>query len=192
MERGGCASGDKARRAGGLREGQINTMDSFIEIYTKFPTPHYGESNIFSPDKDLRNRVREFNIQVYGIAVADPKDDPSAGRGRWVFEDITRQTGTRTFLSDADAGFGRAVLDEMARASGGTAYFPRTVEGERELAGICTQIALELRRQYTLAFRHAGAPAEAAWHELEVRVAPPAGTGRLRLSYRKGYRSFKK
>ena len=143
-------------------------------------------------DKDLRDRVREFNIQVYGVGVADPKDDPSAGRGRWVFEDITGQTGRRTFLSDADAGFGRAVLDEMARASGGTAYFPRTVGGEQELAGICTQIALELRRQYTLAFRHASAPAEAAWHKLEVRVTPPAGTGKLRLSYRKGYRSFKK
>lgn len=34
--------------------------------------------------KDLRDRVREFNIQVYGIGVSDPADDPFAGRGRWV------------------------------------------------------------------------------------------------------------
>src|SRR5215213_1438452 len=103
-------------------------------------------------DREVRSRVRELNIQVYGIGIADPRDDPFAGRGRWVSEDITRQSGRHTFLANADAAFGRAVLEEMSRTSGGAAYFSDNRDGEHELAGLGAQILLELRRQYTLAF----------------------------------------
>lgn len=41
--------------------------------------------------------------------------------------------------------------EEMSRASGGAIYIPNT-EDEPKLAGICTQIAYELRQQYTLGF----------------------------------------
>ncbi|HEX7176348.1 MAG TPA: VWA domain-containing protein [Pyrinomonadaceae bacterium] len=139
-------------------------------------------------DKDVRDRARDFQIQVYGIGVADPADDPFAGRGRWVLEDITGRTGRRAFPAGADASLGRAALDELSRTSGGTAYFPGGgVKGEQELAAVCAQIALELRRQYALAFYPAEAPG-AGWHKLSVRVTPPAGSGKLRLTYRKAYR----
>jgi hypothetical protein len=125
------------------------------------------------------------------VGVADPKDDPFAGRGQWVLEDITGQTGRRTYLAGADAASGRAALDELARTSGGTAYFPHSGKGEQELAGVCSQIALELRGQYALAFSPSDAPGD-GWHKLRVRVSPPAGAGKLHLSYRKAYRSPKK
>jgi Ca-activated chloride channel family protein len=143
-------------------------------------------------DKGVRHRVRDLNIQVYGIACAGPNDDPLAGHGRWVVEDITRQTGRHTFLANADAAFGRAVLEELAQTSGGTAYFPQSGDGERELVGIGAQIALELRRQYTLAFYPAAAPSDSGWHKINVRLTPAAGSGRLYLSYRKSYRPFRK
>jgi len=40
VQRGGCASGDSARRAGGLREGQVGTVDSFIETKTSLGPCH--------------------------------------------------------------------------------------------------------------------------------------------------------
>ena len=143
-------------------------------------------------DREVRSRIKELNIQVYGIGIADPKDDPIEGRGRWVFEDITRQTGRRTFLASTDAAFGRAVLEEMSRTSGGAAYFPDSRNGEQELAGLGAQILLELRRQYTLAFNPTGAQSVAGWHKLRVRVTAPAGADGMRLSYRKGYRALRK
>ncbi|HYH86861.1 MAG TPA: VWA domain-containing protein [Pyrinomonadaceae bacterium] len=143
-------------------------------------------------DREVRSRVKELNIQVYGIGIADPHDDPLEGRGRWVFEDITRQTGRRTFLARTDAAFGRAVLEEMSRASGGAAYFPDSRNGEQELAGLGAQILLELRRQYTLAFYPTGAQSGAGWHKIRVRVTTLAGSDGLRLSYRKGYKAFRK
>jgi hypothetical protein len=98
----------------------------------------------------MRNRLRKFDAQIYTIGIADSALDQFAGYRRWVFEDFTRQTGRRSFLLHTEAEMGRAVLGEMARVSGGTAYTPES-ESEPELTGICTQIALELR-EHTLGF----------------------------------------
>lgn len=135
--------------------------------------------------KELRNHLRTFDAQVYAIGIADPASDPFAGYGRWVFEDITRQTGRRSFLMNADSAMGRGVLAEMSRVSGGTTYIPET-ESEPELTGICTQIAFELRQQYTLGF-YSSEAGDGKWHRLKVRVPSP-GSG-LTLSYREGYLS---
>lgn len=135
--------------------------------------------------KELRNRLRTFDAQIYAIGIADPTTDQFAGYGRWVFEDITRQTGRRSFLLNSDVALGRAVLAEMSRASGGTTYFPQT-ESEPELAGICTQLALELRQQYTLGF-YSNKAGDSKWHRLKVRLGKPAGGSGLTLSYREGY-----
>jgi Ca-activated chloride channel family protein len=134
---------------------------------------------------ELRTRLRTFDAQVYAIGIADSATDPYAGYGRWVFEDITRQTGRRTFLMNSEAAMGRAVLAEMSRVSGGTAYYPET-ESEPELTGICTQIAFELRQQYTLGFysRDAG---DSKARRLRVRVNRAGGASGLTLSYRQSY-----
>ena len=135
--------------------------------------------------KELRERLRTFDVQIYAIGIADPKTDQFAGYGRWVFEDLTRQTGRRSFLLNSDATLGRAVLEEMSRSSGGTTYFPET-ENEPELSGICTQIAYELRQQYTLGFYPNDANGT-TWRRLKVRIKNYDGTSRLTLSYREGY-----
>ena len=59
---------------------------------------------------ELRERLRTFDAQIYAIGIADPTTDHFAGYGRWVFEDLTRQSGRRSFLLNSDASVGRAVL----------------------------------------------------------------------------------
>lgn len=136
---------------------------------------------------ELRRRVGEFDVQLYGIGIDERTAGARTGAGRWVFEDLTRQTGRRTLAEVADAATAQASLDEMARASGGASYFP-PAESERELFGVCERVALEMRRQYTVGFYPAGAAGAARWHKIRVRVNPPDGTSRLLLSYRKAYR----
>lgn len=134
--------------------------------------------------KELRNRLRTFDAQIYAIDIADPTSDHFAGYGRWVFEDVTRESGRRSFLLNSEASLGRAVLSELSRASGGVTYFPQS-ETEPELTAICTQISVELRRQYTLGF-YSRQP-EGKWHRLRVQVHKSATSSSLTLSYREGY-----
>lgn len=136
---------------------------------------------------ELRRRLGEFDVQLYGVALASPGDTALTTAGGWVFEDLTRRTGRRTLSEGADTALGRAALDELARATGGASYAPRD-GSERELYGVCEQIALEMRRQYTVGFYPSAERTRTRWHRLRVGVRPPDGAGRLRLSYREGYR----
>jgi len=135
--------------------------------------------------KSLRNSLRTLDAQIYAIGIVDPALDQLAGSRRWFFEDITRQGGRRLLPVSPEAATGRAVLAEMSRASGGTTYLPE-MESETELAYICSQIALELRQQYTLTF-YSKATVSSEWRRLKVRVRESQVRSDLRLSYRKGY-----
>ena len=136
--------------------------------------------------KELRNRLRDFDVQIYAIGIANPSVDQRSGLGVWVYEDLTRPTGRRPFLSNAETAIGRAVLAEMARVSGGTTYFPET-ENEPELAGIFAQMSLELRNQYTIGFYPTDQRSIKDWHKIQVRVNA-ANSRQPVLSYRQGYR----
>ncbi|MFL6213830.1 MAG: VWA domain-containing protein [Blastocatellia bacterium] len=116
--------------------------------------------------KELRNRVKEADVQIYAIGITDP-------------------------ASDSLAGYGRGVLEEISRMTGGRAFFPNAYN-EPELVEICTRIALELRHQYSIAFYPSDYTSDAKWHKLAVKINPPKGLGRLSLSYKDGYQSFKK
>ena len=125
----------------------------------------------YSPSK-VRYRLRRLNVQIYLIGLAEPTTDTFSS---WFFEDLTRSSGRRSFLLDTDAGVGRIVLEKMRRA-GDESYLPQA-ESESELAGICTQIVLELRRQYTLGF-YLSATVGRRSHMLKVHLRD---TGRLRF-----------
>ena len=136
---------------------------------------------------ELRRRVAEFDVQLYGIGIDESNNMAQAGEGRWMFEDLTRRIGGRTSTGAVDAALGQAALGEVARASGGASYSPQT-ENERELFGICTRIASELRQQYSVGFYPAGVSKAARPHKIRIRVITPGAAGRLRLSYREAYR----
>lgn len=135
--------------------------------------------------KSLRNRLSTLDAQLYAIGITDPALDQFAGARRWFFEDITREGQRRSAQVSPELASGRAVLAEMSRASGGTTYVPET-ESESELAYICSQIAFELRQQYTLAF-YSQATVNNEQRKLEVRVRESQAHRNLKLSYRKGY-----
>ena len=136
-----------------------------------------GSINSYSK---LRTRLTRLNTQIYVLGLTETNADTVSP---WFFEDVTRASGRRSFLQDADTGLGAFVLQEMRRASEGSS-FP-DAESESELAGICTQIAVELRRQYTLGF-YSSATDGNKWHTLRVRLLDTRRRGFI-LSYREGY-----
>jgi Ca-activated chloride channel family protein len=128
----------------------------------------------------LRYRLRTLNAQIYLINLTDPTTDASRS---WFFEDLTRQSGQRSFLLDADTGVGQILLEKITQASS-KSDFPYA-ESESELAGICTQLMLELRRQYTFGF-YANATGGRKWHSLKVQLSDTRKRG-FTLSYPESY-----
>jgi Ca-activated chloride channel homolog len=136
--------------------------------------------------KGLRNRLRDFDVQIYAIGIADPSLNQQSSLGAWVYEDLTRPTGRRPFLPNTETARGRAVLAEMTRVSGGATYYPQS-ENEPELVGIFAQISVELRNQYTIGFYPTEKGSRKEWHKITVRMNAE-DSRQLVLSYRQSYR----
>jgi Ca-activated chloride channel family protein len=78
----------------------------------------------------------------------------------------------------------RRALEEIAKASGGLAYFPENVE---DVHTICEQVAHDIRNQYTLAYYPTNTRRDGTFRAVQVDVIPPRGRGRLIARTRNGY-----
>jgi VWFA-related protein len=78
----------------------------------------------------------------------------------------------------------KRALEDIARASGGVAYFPENVE---DVHNICQQVAHDIRNQYTLAYYPTNARRDGSFRSVTVDVIPPRGRGKLVARTRNGY-----
>ena len=78
----------------------------------------------------------------------------------------------------------RGALFQLANATGGLAFFP---ENAADTEAICTQIAHDIRNQYTMAYYPTNAARDGSFRSVHVEVLPPRGTGKLSVRTRSGY-----
>jgi VWFA-related protein len=78
----------------------------------------------------------------------------------------------------------RKALEDLANATGGLAYFPEAVE---DTESICTEIAHDIRNQYTLAYYPTHFERDGTFRTVQVAVTNPKGGGKLTVRTRTGY-----
>ena len=78
----------------------------------------------------------------------------------------------------------RGALSDLANATGGLAFFPETAD---DTEAICTQIAHDIRNQYTLAYYPTNTAHDGTFRTVSVQVTPPRGAGKLTVRTRSGY-----
>jgi Ca-activated chloride channel family protein len=110
--------------------------------------------------REVRETLKEADVLVYGIGVADLYGDPvTIARG---FE----------------------ALEDLCYVSGGHAFFPRS---EADLVDQCIRVALELRHQYSIGFYPSAEDESGRWRKLKIRINPPKGLPHLAVRTREGY-----
>jgi Ca-activated chloride channel family protein len=77
----------------------------------------------------------------------------------------------------------RNILEQMAKATGGVAFFPSKVG---DLNRIYEQIVGEVRAQYTIGYLSTNEKADGAWRKVEIKIARPDAKS-LRVRAREGY-----
>jgi len=78
----------------------------------------------------------------------------------------------------------RQALTMLTQATGGLAFFP---EGAQDAEAICTQIAHDIRNQYTLAYYPTNTRRDGSFRAVQVEVLPPRGRGKFFVRTRSGY-----
>jgi Ca-activated chloride channel family protein len=109
---------------------------------------------------ELRRLLKETDVLIYAIGIIE-----------------------RGAPGSLDVG-GQALLEELAAVSGGHAFFPDTAA---EMNEIFERIAIELRHQYSIAYRPKNFTNDGKWHKIKVKVTPPRGLPRLFVRSKDGY-----
>jgi VWFA-related protein len=78
----------------------------------------------------------------------------------------------------------RRALTELATSTGGLAFFPENVA---DTEAICTQIARDIRNQYTVAYYPTNAARDGSYRTVQVSLVPQRGLGKLQVRTRTGY-----
>ena len=86
--------------------------------------------------------------------------------------------------SKKNAKRARRALEDIAKASGGLAFFPENVD---DVHTICEQVAHDIRNQYTLAYYPSNTKRDGTFRTVQVEVIPPRGRGKLTARTRNGY-----
>jgi Ca-activated chloride channel homolog len=84
----------------------------------------------------------------------------------------------------ADIRKARRALMDLAEATGGLAYFPEATE---DVESVCTEIAHDIRNQYTLAYYPSNAAQDGTFRTVRVAVDAPPDKGKLTVRTRVGY-----
>lgn len=82
-----------------------------------------------------------------------------------------------------EARHAREVLTELANQTGGQAYFPRSL---KEVSGITSAVAADIRTQYTIAYRSTNPPSKGGYRQVHVEAREKGYHG-LQVRTRAGY-----
>jgi Ca-activated chloride channel homolog len=95
-----------------------------------------------------------------------------------VFSDDDRKNEKKTVRHS------KKVLTELAEATGGMAYFPESLD---EVVPVCTQVARDIRNQYTLGYYPSNTTRDGSFRAVQVELVAPRGHGKLSVRTRAGY-----
>lgn len=162
------------------RDGQA-ILNKLIFIQTKGNTAFY-DGVYLAAERVTRGAYPKRAV----IVISDGEDNSS----RYTFSnlrDALKESDVMIYSIGIEAsGFagGSATLDQISNLTGGKAFYPH---GGFEMDDIFEQIALDLRHQYSIAFRPSNLALDGKWHKLTVKVHAPRGMPRLWVRTKAGY-----
>lgn len=122
-----------------------------------------GDNHSRYNERDLREFLKESDVQLYAIGIYDPYDF----RGR-----------------TPEELWGPSLLAELTEITGGRAF---SVQNLADLPDIATKISLELRNQYVLAYKPSNRDRDGKWRKIKVKLRPQRGLPPLSAYAKTGY-----
>jgi VWFA-related protein len=119
------------------------------------------------------------------IVVTDGEDNASHMNFRHLLEKTEGSNAVIYTIGifDRRSGENRQALRQLAKATGGRAYFPRSVT---EVSDVTERIAREIRQQYTIGYIPGCRAPEGQYRTIRVAAKAP-GLGKLHVRTRTGY-----
>jgi VWFA-related protein len=120
------------------------------------------------------------------LVITDGKDNMSRATLQEATRRLQEKNGPTLYaigLMRAEQNSGRTALQQLADATGGTSFFPESLD---EVGSITLGLAHDIRSQYTIAFKPTDENARSTFHPILVEARAP-GYGKLIVRTRNGY-----
>ncbi len=122
-----------------------------------------GDNNSRYTQAQIKDLVREADVQIYAMGVFEPVLFPSLSK-----EEVS----------------GPRLLSQVSEQTGGRAFGASEIG---QLPAIAEKIAIELHNQYVLAFSPTNAARDGKYRKIEVILKQPHGLPELAARWRNGY-----
>jgi Ca-activated chloride channel homolog len=111
-------------------------------------------------------QLKESKVTLYAIGLLEENDD----RGGLFRKSPSKKA--------------KAALEEFAEATGGQAYFPKSLNDVEDL---CKRIAHDLRNHYTVGYNPTNTKLDGTWREIVVKVNAPKSVSKPTVRTKQGY-----
>src|SRR5216684_2439975 len=145
-------------------------------------------------DKDFTSSIPELKEASKDkkvlLVVTDGEDNASRNSLEKMIREVQKTDtviytiGLLSQENKKEAKRARKVLEQIAAASGGLAFFPENVD---DVHTICEHVAHDIRNQYILAYYPSNTRRDGTFRAVTVEVIPPRGRGKLVARTRNGY-----
>ena len=122
-----------------------------------------GDNHSRKTEGEIRRDVTESEVEIYAMGIFYNEESAKL---------------------PAEERNGPHLLDELARATGGT-HFP--VERLSDLSAIAARVGNQLRSQYVLGYSPATEAHDGKYHRVTVDLTPSVSDSGLNVYYRRGY-----
>ena len=132
-----------------------------------------GGTALYDALADSFTRLKNVEGRRAVVVVTDGRDEDNAGTGPGStrkFDDVMRlqrDSGAVVFAVGVGARVDRPPLEELARVSGGQAYFPLEASA---LAEQYQRIVENLRRRFAVSYPSTNSTRDGSWRKVEIRV----------------------
>lgn len=113
--------------------------------------------------RELKNLVRESDVQIYAMGM---------------FDELDKRSRTPEELS------GPSLLREVTQQSGGKMF---EINDLRDLPNVASKIGETLRNRYVLGYSPLKLRRNGKYHRVDVKLTQPSASPKLRVSWRRGY-----
>jgi Ca-activated chloride channel homolog len=151
-------------------------------------TPPAGMTALYDATVAGFERLQTARLEKRAlIVISDGGDNASVRRKDDVMQAAAQSTAlvyTIGIFDSTDPDRNPRVLRDLARATGGEAYFPAT---QKDIVPICETIARDIRNQYTLGYNSSNTGPKPGYRRIRVTARPAASDMKLTVRARAGY-----
>ena len=119
-----------------------------------------GDNRSRYTENEVRNIVRESDVQIYSIGIFDQ------------------------YAATPEERTGPILLNDISDETGGQLY---RVDDISDMGDIATKISAELRNEYVIGYKPDDTRKDGKWRKVKVKLVPPPGLPPLTVHARTGY-----